>query len=90
MDEPNLHKLLEELHTEIEHTQSMDKKDQELLRDLGNDIRWLLERSEADQVQVRQSLLERLEESISYLEISHPTLTNTLTGILESLSNAGI
>lgn len=90
MDEPNLHKLLEELHTQIEHTQSMDKKDQELLRDLGNDIRWLLERSEADQVQVRQSLLERLEESISYLEISHPTLTNTLTGILESLSNAGI
>lgn len=90
MDEPALRKLLEQLHTEIEHTQSVDEKGRELLRDLGSDIRELLARSEADQAQAQQSLLGRLEESISYLEVSHPTLTNTISKILESLSNAGI
>lgn len=90
MGDQDLHKLLEQLHTQIEHTRSMDEKDRALLRDLGNDIRTLLERSETDQTQTRQSLLGRLEESISYLEVTHPTLTNTLSNLLESLSNSGI
>lgn len=90
MDEQGLRTLLEQLHAEIEHTQSVDEKGRDLLRDLGSDIRELLARSEADQTPAGQSLLGRLEESISYLEVTHPTLTNTLSKILESLSNAGI
>jgi hypothetical protein len=90
MDEQGLRTLLEQLHAEIEHTQSVDEKGRDVLRDLGSDIRELLARSEADQTQAEQSLLGRLEESISYLEVTHPTLTNTLSKILESLSNAGI
>ncbi|MEI7845564.1 MAG: DUF4404 family protein [Chloroflexota bacterium] len=90
MDEQGLRNLLEQLHKELENTQSVDQKGRDLLRDLDDDIRQLLSRSGADQPNTEQSLFGRLEESISYLEVTHPTLTNTLSKILESLSNAGI
>lgn len=88
MDNNELRTMLEQLHGEIEHTESIDEKGRELLRELGDDIRELLARSEGAQAQ--PSVLERLEDSISYLEVTHPTLTITLSKILESLSNAGI
>ncbi len=90
MDEQELRKLLEQLHNEIEHTQSVDEKGRELLQDLGSDIRDLLARSGQENINARPSMLKRMEDSISYLEVTHPTLTNTLSQLLESLSNAGI
>jgi hypothetical protein len=90
MDEQNLRKSLEQLHTEIENTESVDEKSRELLRDIGSDIRELLARSDGGNVKAEQSLFERLQESISYLEVTHPTLTNTISKLMESLSNAGI
>jgi hypothetical protein len=90
MDEQGLRNLVEQLHKELENTQSVDQKGRDLLRDLDDDIHHLLSRSGADHPSTEQSLFGRLEESISYLEVTHPTLTNTLSKILESLSNAGI
>ena len=88
MENQELRKLLEQLHSEIEQIESVDEKGQELLRDLGTDIRELLARSDDEQAQ--PSVIERLEDSISYLEVTHPTLTQTLSRVLETLSNAGI
>ena len=88
MDNQELRKLLEQLHSEIEHTESIDEKGREQLRDLATDIGELLARS--DSAKTQSSLLERLEDSISYLEVTHPTLTQTLSRVLETLSNAGI
>jgi chromosome segregation ATPase len=90
MDNQELGKLLEQLHSEIEHTESIDDKGRERLRDLATDIGELLARSSDEQTQAQTSVLERLEDSISYLEVTHPTLTQTLTRVLETLSNAGI
>jgi len=90
MDEQGLRKLLEQLHAELEQTQSVDEKGRELLRELGNDIRDLLTRSDEEHLPAEPGLLVRMEESISYLEVTHPILTNTISKILESLSNAGI
>lgn len=90
MDEQGLRKLLEELHNEIEQTQSVDQKGRELLQDLSVDIRELLARSGMAATPAHQPMLARLEESISYLEVTHPTLTIALSNLLESLSNAGI
>jgi polyhydroxyalkanoate synthesis regulator phasin len=88
MDNQELRRLLEQLHGEIEHTESIDEKGQEQLRDLATDIGKLLARS--DDAKAQTSLLERLEDSISYLEVTHPTLTQTMSRVLETLSNAGI
>ena len=91
MDNQELRKLLEQLHGEIEHTESIDEKGREQLRDLATDIGDLLARSDDEQAHTQAaSLLERLQDSISYLEVTHPTLTQTLSRVLETLSNAGI
>jgi hypothetical protein len=90
MDDQDLRKLLDQLHGEIEHTESIDEKGREQLRDLAKDIDDLLARSNGGQAKAQASLLESLEDSISYLEVTHPTLTQTLSRVLETLSNAGI
>ncbi|MGA2112884.1 MAG: DUF4404 family protein [Anaerolineales bacterium] len=90
MSDPELRALLEQLHGELEHTQSVDKKGQELLRVLRADIRELLERSEAGPVQVHPSKLQHLEDSIRHFEVTHPHLTGMLSSLFEALSNAGI
>ena len=90
MNDPELRKLLEQLHTEIEQTNTVDDHGRELLRDLNADIRELLDRSEHAPLRPRSATVQRLEESISHLEITHPTLTGMLSKLLATLSNAGI
>jgi hypothetical protein len=90
MDDKELDELLEQLHREIEKTNTVDEKGQELLRDLGIDIRALLERSEGSRIQVQPLTIHHLQDAIDYLEITHPTLTTILSRMLETLSGAGI
>lgn len=90
MDKQELRKLLDQLHSEIENAESIEDSDREQLRHLAGDIGDLLARSSSRTVNAQPPLLERMEDSISYLEVTHPTLTQTLSKMLETLSNAGI
>jgi hypothetical protein len=90
MDNQELRKILEQLHGEIGHIDSIDEKGKILLRDLGTDIRELLERSENNQAQLHPSTVRNLEDTIDYFEVTHPNLTSTLSKLLSVLSNAGI
>lgn len=90
MDKQELRKLLDQLHSEIENAESIEDSDREQLRHLAGDIGDLLARSSSRTVKAQPPLLERMEDSISYLEVTHPTLTQTLSKIIETLSNAGI
>jgi len=83
----NLDELLAKLHEEIEGTQSVDEKGQELLRDLSADIQELLERAEK---KAAPSMLERMETSMDHFEVTHPELTSALSSLFTILSNAGI
>jgi len=89
MDKQELRKLLDQLHSEIENAESIEDSDREQLRHLAADIGDLLPRSQHG-TKIQAPLLERMEDSISYLEVTHPTLTQTLSQMLETLSNAGI
>ena len=88
--EKHLRDNLEQLHREIEQTETVDDKELELLRNLGTDIRELLERCEAEQVQTHPLTMQRLEDAIDSLAVNHPTLTDMLSNISRILSNAGI
>jgi hypothetical protein len=88
MDDKKLRELLEELHNEIERTENVDEKGKTLLRDIGADIRELLERSGNDSA--RFSMIQRLEKTIEHFEVTHPDLTGSLSELLSILSNAGI
>jgi hypothetical protein len=90
MDDHELRKLIEQLHAEIQNTQALDKKGQELLAHLESDIRELLNRTEGKGEPVRPSTVQRLEESLDHFEATHPDLAKLLFNLLESLSNAGI
>ncbi len=87
MADNKLTKLLEELHTTLDATEAVDEKGRELLRVLNEDINELLERSEdAD----NDSLLERMRETMTHFERTHPEMASALSQLLTSLSNAGI
>ena len=90
MSDENLRKLLEQLHDELERTQSVDEKGDELLRHLNADIRDLLKRSEEGQDLSDDSVLERLQEAVDHFEDTNPTLTMALSEMMRILSNAGI
>ncbi len=90
MSDPELHKLLQLLQTQIENTPSVDEPEQELLRGLHTDIHKLLERSSHEPEQSPISALKGLRQNIEAMEVSHPTLTTTISQLLEILSNAGI
>ncbi len=90
MDDQELRKLLEQVHTEIENTHSLDDQGRELLRHLDADIRSLLARSGDAPLQAGGSTLSRLEQALDHFETSHPALTGMLSKLLETLSSAGI
>ena len=85
----NLRDLLERLHNELEQTESVDEKGNEMLSHLDRDIRALLERS-GRKKEGDEPILERLQETIEHLETTHPSLTLTLSEMMTILSNAGI
>ena len=88
MTDKKLTKLLEELHITLDATEAVDEKGRELLRALNEDIKELLERS--DDAQSDDSLLGRMQETMTYFERSHPEMASALSNLLTTLSNAGI
>jgi hypothetical protein len=87
----NLRELLERLHDELEQTESIDESGNEMLRHLDADIRRRLESSGTKRKKDEDdSVLDRLQETIDYLETTHPALTLTLSEMMTILSNAGI
>ncbi len=85
----HLRQLLEQLHAELEHTDSVDETGDELLRHLDADIRNLLKRSGA-QVEADEPMLERLQDAIDHFEATHSKLTTVLSEMMNILNNAGI
>lgn len=90
MEDQELHQLLEKLHHQIEQTESVDEKVLELLEHVERDLRDLVERSEDRLGRPGPLTMQRMEDSISHLEVTHPSLTATLSQLLEILSKAGI
>jgi hypothetical protein len=90
MDNKKLDTLLEQLHSELERTESLDEKGRELLRDLSGDIRGLLERSGDAGPQPEAATVQRLQDAIDHFEVEHPTITMALSEMMTILSNAGI
>ena len=92
-DEKDLREQLEELHGHIENAEqadNIDEKTQALLRDVKADIDGLLARPADAPLRPEPQALSRLEEAIDTFEASHPTLTQLLSQVLDTLSGAGI
>jgi polyhydroxyalkanoate synthesis regulator phasin len=89
MNDDELRQLLEDLHQRIESTDTVDEQGREMLNHLSMDIRNLLERTGEPRRDTSKEI-NSLEESIRHFEVTHPTLTATLSQMLNILNNAGI
>jgi len=91
MNDDELRQLLEELHTKIENTDSIDEKGSELLSHVNADIHNLLQRTGHEHSTQEASLNSASwEDSIRHFEVTHPSLTAAISHMLNILSNAGI
>jgi Domain of unknown function (DUF4404) len=90
MDDNKLREQLEQLQAEIRKSSTVDEEGKALLRDLDSDIHDLLARSKGKPIEVQPSTVQSLQASVNHFEVSHPSLTALISGLLDTLSNAGI
>jgi hypothetical protein len=90
MDDKKLRKLLEQVHDEIDNAGKVDEEGRALLIDLDVHIRDLLIRSGSIAMVPKPGLQRGLENALRHFEVTHPELTEAISRLLETLSNAGI
>ena len=89
MGEQHLRQMLNELHTELQRTDTIDDPSRKLLRSLLDDIEDLLERKEKGGTQ-SQSVVERLRETVRAFETTHPALTEAIGRMADALAAMGV
>ncbi len=89
MNNETVRELLEQLHRELNQTETVDEHQRELLRTLENDIQELLGR-EQNQPHHYRGLGERLSEAVAQLEASHPQVTLLMRRAIDSLAYLGV
>jgi prefoldin subunit 5 len=88
MNQQRLRATIERLHAEIDRLQEIDDPSKKRLEALVNDISKLDGRDhDAD---TTRHLADRLQDEISRLEATHPSLTMALAEIVDILTAAGI
>ena len=90
MEKDQLREDLERLHQELARSESVDAASRGLLIDVLHDIEAVLERSEHETAGAGESLIDRLRETASHFEKSHPTLTELVGRVADVLSRLGI
>lgn len=86
MTDQKLPELLQQLHDELEKTESVDEDGREMLAHLNEDIRKFIDPTEEDD----DTIFERIQDAIDRFEVEYPSITAALSQILNTLSNAGI
>jgi ElaB/YqjD/DUF883 family membrane-anchored ribosome-binding protein len=90
MSEPHVMELLNELHAKLQDVKSISENDRQLLTELSADIESLLARSGGLAAEHHRSVIERLQESITRFEVTHPDLTNVMAQVSKVLADRGI
>jgi hypothetical protein len=87
IDDEQLRVVLDQLHQDLQDNPKLVLKERERLEHLVRDIEALLEEGDGDEKY--NSVSNRLEAAIGEFEITHPSLTQTMTKLLGILSNVG-
>jgi ElaB/YqjD/DUF883 family membrane-anchored ribosome-binding protein len=90
MDEREIKTLLEELQARLRNVTAISDSDRELLRRLSADLEAVLARGSQLAAEKHQSVIDRLQESITRFEVSHPDLTNLMAQVSQKLGDMGI
>ena len=90
MDKDQLNENLAKLQEELESVTEIDDPSRETLKKLDGDIHRILQNSEEVPAAHHASLRESLEDSVEYLEASHPTITALMNRLIKVMSDMGI
>lgn len=88
MERQHLHERLEELHVALRDAEAVDPESRELLRQLLDDIRGVLEREPGEPQE--ESLTAKLRDAVDAFEGEHPTLTAAAGRVIDALAKMGI
>ena len=87
MDQPHLHDLLAQLHTELSRGEELDENSRRLLQAVHDDIeRVAAAPASGEHTQVRG----RLQEAVASFQTTHPQLATNLEATMNALSNLGL
>ena len=81
---------LEQLHVELQRIESVDEREQQLLRTLMSDIKNLTKPRESDEQPAPDKLGEGLREGIELFEAKHPQATMLMGQVIDALAKIGI
>lgn len=87
MDKQTLRRQLEELHVELQQTETLDATEREMLQNLARDVQEVLS---SDRAPHYESLGERLRAAIAQVEASHPRATMLMRQVIDQLAYMGI
>ncbi len=90
MDTTQLRKTLEELHAELEQTQSVDAETRQELTELNEQIQNLLAGPDRNFTTRHHPLTARLREALVGFEVSHPSLVPNIERVLDAFNEMGI
>ena len=90
MPPERLRQTLEELHRELEEVEAVDDRSRELMGEVLEDIRGVLERSGGGVPGEQPGLIDRLREATYDFEESHPQLAAAADRVMNALANLGI
>jgi hypothetical protein len=90
MDKDQLNESLVKLRDELRSLSEVDNASRETLQRLDGDIHRILHSSGDVPPAHHASLRESLEDSVQYLEASHPTITALMNRLIKALSDMGI
>ena len=88
MSEDKLRDALEALRGEISRLEGLDDQSRARLDHLLGDIE--LKVKQPQDAAHHENLIQRLQDSVSRFEVSHPNLTMALNEVLNALSGAGV
>ncbi len=90
----HLHETVTQLHAQLSTLGEVDPEVQRLLEQALDDILDVLAKQPATETPATQSdeatLTERLADASRHFQETHPNLSNSLTGLIESLQRMGI
>ena len=90
MDKVQWNETLAKLQIELNSVTEVDDASRETLKRLDDDIHRILQTSGEASSAHHAGLRESLENSIEYLEASHPAITGLMNRLIKALSDMGI
>ncbi|HTR20145.1 MAG TPA: DUF4404 family protein [Gemmatimonadales bacterium] len=87
MDQEHLHRLLEQLHTELRAAKPVGEENRTALERLARDIRSVLDRRPAPAgTEPYRAMRPRLEDAVRALEASHPQVSKAIERVVDTLA----